>query len=253
VEPDNLVPTNDDAALDTNEERGGGTSSSETATEWFGNFLSRFIGRKSRPVDVPSPEENFKTLDLHKGEMDIDNFIRWVEDVRKYPSKHSAFSPHLTAVEVLNKHKTLEEIMKLLISLRSRSDWKGAEETTRGLLSYLALSYYKSPEALLSAWLKLKIDPNNLYHLLYPDGKGVLWPMPDKAVMWLRYNKLLVAKNLPGAMTVEESFDKLLGSPRLRTDVEKLIQELGKSEMDKDLLLAAKKLPLPKALPEKEH
>ena len=57
------------------------------------------LGDVGSPADVPYPEENFKVLGLHEGPMNIDNFIRWVEDARKY--RRGYFHIFDSSVEIL--------------------------------------------------------------------------------------------------------------------------------------------------------
>ena len=179
--------------------------------------------------------------------MDIDNFIRWVEYARKYKRARIDGNFHIfdSSVEILKRYREPKELMELLILLQTRSDWENAEYTARSLLTTLVLSYHDSPEALLRAWLDLRMVPDDLYHLLYLDEVGTLWAAPEEAIMWLKYNALLVAKGEQGAMTVDESVKKLLerGYRRSYAEVEILpLLEVteGKPKSDVELLTAVK-------------
>ena len=135
--------------------------------------------------------------------------------------------------------------MELLILLQTRSDWKNTEYTARSLLTSLVLIYHDSPEALLRAWLDLRMVADDLYRLLYLDEVETLWVTPESAIMWLRYNALLVAKGVRGVMTVDKSLNKLLGSSKRQDFAEKKILPLlqlteGKPKSDVELYTAVK-------------
>nr|BAP68828.1 RxLR effector candidate protein [Hyaloperonospora arabidopsidis Emoy2] len=247
VEPNNLAPNNDDVALDTYEERYLIVPPSETAAN---SLLRSLMVRISRLVnsraDVPHPEKNFKTLRLHKGPMDIDNFIRWVEYVRKYRRARTDGNFHMfdSSVEILKRYRKPKELMELLILLRERSGEENARHV-ESLLTSLVLSHYDSPEALLTAWLDMNMDVNKLYDLLQVNKDSTLSSRPKIAIMWLRYNALLVAKREQGAMTVDESVKKLLERGYRRYYVKETILPLlevteGKPKSDVELLTAVK-------------
>ena len=246
VEPNNLAPNNDDVALDTYEERYPIVSLSETAA----NSLRSPMVLRSRlvnsPADVPRPEDKFESLGLHEGLMDADNFIRWVEYVRKYRRARTDGNFHMfdSSVEILKRYRKPKELMELLILLRERSGEENARHV-ESLLTSLVLSHYDSPEALLTAWLDMNMDVNKLYDLLQVNKDSTLSSRPEIAIMWLRYNALLVAKREQGAMTVDESVKKLLEKGYRRYYVKETILPLlevteGKPKSDVELLTAVK-------------
>uniref|UniRef100_M4B6A9 RxLR effector candidate protein n=1 Tax=Hyaloperonospora arabidopsidis (strain Emoy2) TaxID=559515 RepID=M4B6A9_HYAAE len=91
--------------------------------------------------------------------------------------------------------------MELLILLQTRSDWKNTEYTARSLLTSLVLIYHDSPEALLRAWLDLRMVADDLYRLLYLDEVETLWVTPESAIMWLRY---MFVRELTGVVEMNE-------------------------------------------------
>uniref|UniRef100_A0AAV1TKE1 Uncharacterized protein n=1 Tax=Peronospora matthiolae TaxID=2874970 RepID=A0AAV1TKE1_9STRA len=142
-----MAPNNDDVVLDTYKEQDLIISQSETSGEQAVNFLNTLVGRESRPVDVikpaggiklgdvkdpadaPHPNKTSKTLGLQKRHLDIDNFIRWMEDVHKYELEYDEFRVPESSVTVQKP----KELMELLLLLRTRLEYEGAESTTRWL------------------------------------------------------------------------------------------------------------------------
>uniref|UniRef100_A0AAV1UUE0 Uncharacterized protein n=1 Tax=Peronospora matthiolae TaxID=2874970 RepID=A0AAV1UUE0_9STRA len=162
----------------------------QLTSKWIEKF------RENLPDVKKMSEEEFVRLGLtEEGPVDVSKLDQWILFNEFHGYTHPYRNPDALQVAILMKHKTAEEVVKALTTLR-REDylWRiWSRDLHRAIASYYLDK--GTPEVMLNAWDTLKLKPEDVQNSLDSNQHFSERESTDAAWVIYKYTELLLKQN----------------------------------------------------------
>ncbi|CAI5710265.1 unnamed protein product [Hyaloperonospora brassicae] len=181
------------------------------------------------------PLYKFRELGLEKGQMDVQNFVTWLDLLSRVVKKDPTWKSE-KAVDMLMEAGVTVEAVKVLLKLQGHNKFsKQAIQMYR----YIAENVPSDSDAMVQVWKDMKLNPYHVFESLALYRPDSIFLSPGSSIQWLKYTERLRKDNADIQMTIEDIATALYDKEYDRTIIANFMEKVEKVD---DLALLAKPL-----------